>query len=251
MIISKNSTEEDFFNNISGEYNVLTQADYDVFLRAIESVILQYSDNLQILEACCGTGIFGRKILAHFKSQQITITGVDISSNLINYLSSLKIKNYIPLHGDILSKTLFETGAFDVILCPFALHHLLRNELKIFIENAFAWLKPEGILIAIEPNGTNPVLWASNRIGKIYRGVFRNTKYLSPHETVYSCGFYNRQFFSSDFKKIIEKKFKIEGNISKMNFGIQILVLIKNNLSKIFGDNVALLIYGKKSNNKL
>ncbi|MCM8783431.1 MAG: class I SAM-dependent methyltransferase [Candidatus Omnitrophica bacterium] len=236
-IADSSSREAKFFNNISsGEYNVLTETDYNNFLEIVKSEIIEKNrlDNLQILEAGCGTGIFGRKILAHLK-QKITITGVDISNNLIGYLRLLKPKNYVAIHDNIINQNLFENETFDIIICPFILHHLYKSELEIFVKNSWRWLKSEGYIIAIEPNGSNPILWISHRIGKIYRAVFRNTKYLSPKETVYSCRFYEKLFLKSDFMKIIVLKIQIKGKLSHLGFGIKIFVALRNHLSRFFG----------------
>lgn len=254
MTILNDCSEENFFNNISnGEYDLLTEADYNVFLEIIEEVTKEKSclDNLQILEAGCGTGMFGRKILTHLKSRQITVTGVDVSNNLIDYLKSIKLKNYIPIHGNILSKTLFESETFDIIICPFVLHHLLRDELKIFIKNSYKWLKPEGYIIIFEPNGSNPILRGSNIIGRMYRFFFRNTKYISPNERIYSCQFYDKLFMSSKFIKIAVKEIRIEGKLLQLGVGIKLFVTFKNHLSNFLGGNVISLIYKKAKEAKV
>lgn len=179
MTITNDHSEANYFNKISdGDYNVLTESDYNIFLDIIQSEVIcriGYLDELEILEVCCGTGIFGRKILSKFKSKHIKVTGVDISKELIDYLRSLKLKNYIPINGNVLQETLFTSEIFDIIICPFALHHLLRFELEIFLKNVWKWLKPEGFIIAFEPNGSNAILWVSNKIGKIYRFIFNKT----------------------------------------------------------------------------
>ncbi len=251
MVIENGSSEANFFNNISNaDYDLLSNSDYDIFLEIIKQTIEQgdHFDDMQILEVCCGTGIFGRKILVHLKSKQITITGVDISKKPIDYLRSLKVENYLPVHGNVIDKILFEDKTFDIILCPFALHHLLRSELELFLKNAFKWLKPHGYVIAIEPNGSNPVLYMSNRIGKVYRSIFRNTRYVSPNETVYSCRSYHKSFLNSNFMKMTVIKVQLEGKLPpKMGLGMKVFVGLKNHLSKLFGYSVAYLIYKKEA----
>lgn len=228
---------------------MLTEADYRIFLDILIREVLprmNYLDKLQILEACCGTGMFGRKIINVLRyKKRIIITGVDISNNAIDYLRKLKIKNYLPICENILRKDLFNDNFFNIIICPFALHHFLKNELKVFIKNAHRWLKLGGVVIAIEPNGSNPILGISSKVGEIYKFIFPGNKYISPHEKVYSCRFYNKIFLSFGFTKIYEARVRIRGKLPPMGFIIKLLVVIKNHLSGIFGSNVVVLVYKK------
>ena len=175
MVIENGSSEANFFNNISNaDYDLLSNSDYDIFLEIIKQTIEQgdHFDDMQILEVCCGTGIFGRKILVHLKSKQITITGVDISKKPIDYLRSLKV----------------------------------------------------------------------------YRSIFRNTRYVSPNETVYSCRSYHKSFLNSNFMKMTVIKVQLEGKLPpKMGLGMKVFVGLKNHLSKLFGYSVAYLIYKKEA----
>lgn len=208
--------EKEFFNRIADEnetYETIKDEIYNHLTNLLNENIIKTSEkvNWKVLEAGCGTGVFGKKLLEHFP--KFNIIGVDISENMIKKADS-GTKNYKALIGDLENKDLFKDNEIDIILCPFILHHFPNLE-KVF-ENFDLWLKPGGFLIILEPNGSNPL----NKISKKLRKFLEFTlgkewiikkKFATPNETDHSARAYKKILYKYNLQIIF-----IEGNHFKM-----------------------------------
>lgn len=156
--------EVDFFRKItknSSEYETTTHEYYaylqKVFLAKVPKLFAQ---SLKLLEAGCGTGVFGLFLLR--LNSSLVVTGVDITPEMVDSINKKCISNYHAILGDLDDECLFSNNYFDVILCPFILHHFPTLD-KVF-PNLTKWLKCGGCLILLEPNGSNPVNAISKRV---------------------------------------------------------------------------------------
>lgn len=102
---------------------------------------------IEILDLCCGTGIFPRKWLTKLKS--ISYLGVDINPQFIAFAkNNLKDERFNFVVDNSLSfKT---TQKFDVILATSAYHHIEDSKKRDFLKNILVHLKENGVLIVYE-----------------------------------------------------------------------------------------------------
>ena len=153
---------------------------------------------VRVLELGCGTGPFGRRLLAEHAS--ITVVGVEILPDRLDNLHRLLTESglsgrYQAVLGDILDPALFAPGSFDVILAPSVLHHIERLRQSALPGNIRRWLRPGGFLLIIDPNGANPVLQISNQVMRRAVHFFKAlTPYKWPGETMYTPAYYRRTF---------------------------------------------------------
>lgn len=115
----------------------------------------------RILECGCGIGDWGRALA----KRGAHIIGVDIAEAAIEANKRLNsdIPNYTCQVGDLEDKNLFEPHSLDGITCFNVLHHF--PSIDKVIENFAYWLKEDGVVYAVEPNGGNP----AHKVGKIVR----------------------------------------------------------------------------------
>lgn len=115
----------------------------------------------RILECGCGIGDWGRALA----KRGANMIGVDIAEAAIeaNRRLNADIKTYTCKAGDLEDRTLFEARSLDAITCFNVLHHF--PSIDKVIENFAYWLKDDGIVYAVEPNGGNP----AHKVGKIVR----------------------------------------------------------------------------------
>lgn len=179
--------------------------------------ILRFLDKNQnygvVLEAGCGTGTYGLKLKQNLKFEYLY--GIDISNKMIEKFNSKKIANTKGIAGDLENQNLFKKNQFDTIIFHNILHHFPNFE--NVINCADIWLKDNGIIIVIEPNGDSIPLNLSSTMRKILT-FFLGKKYLinnqivTPNETNHNYRVYEDIFTKYKFKI---KKINIIENISK------------------------------------
>jgi ubiquinone/menaquinone biosynthesis C-methylase UbiE len=162
--------EKKFFDSlaVSGKDRTLNSRDLEhleFIINKIKLTNINFSGN--ILECGCGTGEYGKNILKNFGG--ITITGVDISDKSVS-MANDGTKNYSAIVGDIEYRGLFMANSFNSILCLFILHHF-PDLLNVF-ENLHSWLKKDGTMIILEPNGDDLINKASKVIRKGVELIF-------------------------------------------------------------------------------
>lgn len=168
--------EINFFNRFNNEYNTITADTFNIIYEELNKLNIQGL----ILEAGCGTATFGKKLIE--KNEKISIIGVDINERFINQINKFKITRYKALHGNLNNKDLFQTKTFDAIIFPYVLHHF--RDINKVIKNSHYWLKENGIIVIIDPNGSNPVLKFSYKCRFYLQKIFpkRLSKYGSKNE---------------------------------------------------------------------
>ena len=134
----------------------------------IAGILKDHSIKLQgtMLEAGCGTGVFGKQLLKH--SPQLKVKGVDIAPSMVARAND-GTPRYHALIGDLESSSLFKPKSLDYIFCPFILHHFPST--NRVVKNFSNWLKPGGRLIIVEPNGQNVI----SRLSKLFRKIVEST----------------------------------------------------------------------------
>lgn len=111
--------------------------------------------NLKILEIGCGTGEYTKHISKLFPSS--TITAIDISPQIIEVAKKKcgNLKN-VKFLVESAYKTNFSDNKFDVVLGFYILHHLKIESVRSEIQRV---LKKDGLMIFVEPNILNPVVY--------------------------------------------------------------------------------------------
>jgi len=213
--------EIEFFDTAaeSGHYEISSDRLYTSLINLINENELKLSGKM--LEAGCACGVFGKYFLKHYP--KLSVIGVDISKKMVARAND-KTKKYKAIVGDLEDKKIFKKHSFDVILCPFVLHHFPSLE-KVF-KNFTYWLKPKGIIIISEPNGQQII----GRISKFLRKIVEKTlgeeiiikhRMATPNETNHTLGEYQRYLKMNDFDVIASQHgFFKPSNITRINIGI-------------------------------
>ena len=156
----------------------------------------------KVLEAGCGTGTLGKRLLRRFRN--LKITGVDISPNMVR-LANDGTKSYKAIRGNLEDEGLFAAGSFDAILCGFILHHF--PSCRKIVSNCARWLKKGGYVIIAEPNGSSPV----NKVSKAARhGLERifgkdwvvKKRLATPNETDHTVDTYRKLLEQNGFEVV-------------------------------------------------
>ncbi len=191
-----------------GSYDVLSEESYKLIFSFLDLKNIKLSG--KVLEAVCGTGAFGKRFLSNYT--QINVIGVDISRLMVEKAND-GTKNYGALEGDLENNNLFSSMEFDHIICPFILHHF--PDISTVVKNFSFWIKTDGYIIIIEPNGNNPVSKLSKFIRKALE-FFGGTKYIvnkrwaTPNETDHTISKYKKVFTSNGFEIVYIKSFFME-----------------------------------------
>lgn len=163
------------------------EADYYVYLMHIASYEYAkgYSTNKTVLDYGCGTG-YGTNILA---KDAISVTGVDISDETINYAQSnfsSKNTNFLKIENE---KLPFEDNSFDLVTSFQVIEHVFH--LKNYLHEIKRVLKPGGLLLITTPDKETRLFsiqnpwnyfhiteFSSYSLNKILSRDFTNTKLL-------------------------------------------------------------------------
>jgi len=189
MNLSKQDTKREisFFNNLNvNDYNTMSSETQSL----IYSTIDRYRIKGLVLEAGCGTGALGKRLIKI--NHNISVIGVDINRNFIKQIQKTNIANYQAVVGNLENNKMFDKEKFDCIIFPYILHHfpVINN----VINNALFWLKKGGVIIIIDPNGSNLILKISYLLRVFLYKIFPDkiSKYASLNEkTIPIDTFYN------------------------------------------------------------
>ena len=189
-LTNKNLREKEFHNKLQSKskgrfenifYKALSNAWNDFY-----NFLASYAKNCEVLDYGCGVGPLIEKVI-QFNPKRIT--GIDISEVSISKAKE-KFKDFnskVELSVDNCEKTKFYDNKFDLVYGLGILHHLETSKCIAEISRI---LKPGGILLFIEPLGTNPLI-------NFYRILTPNSRSKDEHPLV-----------SKDFE-IIKSKFNI------------------------------------------
>ncbi|MBS3094321.1 class I SAM-dependent methyltransferase [Candidatus Pacearchaeota archaeon] len=111
------------------------------------SKIANKKESIEILDLCCGTGIFPRKWLT--KLNNVKYVGVDINSSFIKFAKEKLGNNKFSFVVDD-SVSFKANKKFDIVLATSSYHHIRDEQKRDFLKNVFAHLKNDGVLIVYE-----------------------------------------------------------------------------------------------------
>ena len=106
----------------------------------IEKLELQHDH--QVLDLCCGNGLFSVAIAQRCQS----VVGVDFSEKLIEDLRKRAPKNVTAMVCDAL-EVQFQPASFHRVLFAAALQHFSQAQVIRLLKELARWLKPSGILL--------------------------------------------------------------------------------------------------------
>jgi ubiquinone/menaquinone biosynthesis C-methylase UbiE len=130
-----------------------------VYDRIFSQFFTETAGNL--LDVGCGTGLYW-PVLSKYCDH---IVGIDYSAAMISEAQNLirvkELKNVeaVVQNGEDLD---FPSENFNTILCMDVLHHI--PDIKRAISNFYRVLKPNGRLLAVEPNTLNPLIFFAHLI---------------------------------------------------------------------------------------
>ena len=157
MTTQNKNIEIEFFDRFGEQldYDVFTDAGYrritGQFRKYLGPLAKQSAAPLKVIDLGCGTGAF----TARFLDDGYELHGMDISPNSIHYAQ----KTYPRIHftvGDI-ERTGLPDESFDVIFLSGVIHHF-SDSIPLLTE-CHRILKKGGILLAYDPNKTNPFMF--------------------------------------------------------------------------------------------
>ena len=203
-LTNKNIREKVFHNKLQSHSKGRFE---NIFYKALSnawSEFYNYLDlhakNREVLDYGCGIGPHIERVI-QFNPKRIT--GIDISEVSISKAKE-KFKDFnskVELLVDNCEETKFDDNKFDLVYGLGILHHLETSKCIAEISRI---LKPGGILLFIEPLGTNPLI-------NFYRILTPNSRSKDEHPLV-------NQDFKYINKKFIGTKIKYYGFLTLIFF---------------------------------
>jgi ubiquinone/menaquinone biosynthesis C-methylase UbiE len=194
------------------EYEQNSDEFYDYLTQSTRK-ILGDGKQKKMLEAGCGTGAIGKRLMKRFKG--LKITGVDVSPKMVR-LANDGTRGYRAIEGNLENEKLLAKASFDVVFCGYILHHF--PSCKKIVHNAALWLKPGGYLILVEPNGSSPVNRASKAARHALEAAFGKEwvirkRFATPNETDHTVGTYLKLLAKNGLDAVFleTKHFEAEG----------------------------------------
>tara|TARA_X000000950_G_C13795258_1_gene611148 strand:- start:234 stop:977 length:744 start_codon:yes stop_codon:yes gene_type:complete len=189
-LTNSNIREKEFHNRLqSGSKGRFENIFYKALLNAwndFYNYLNSNAKNCEILDYGCGVGPIIERVI---KFNPKKITGIDISEVSISKAKEKfkGMESKVMLLVDNCEETKFQDNKFDLIYGIGILHHLQTSKCIAEISRI---LKPGGMLLFIEPLGTNPLI-------NLYRLLTPKSRSIDEHPLV-----------SKDFE-IIKSKFNI------------------------------------------
>ena len=201
-----------FFTGTIDESKCYDHLDPERREKELKLLGVSQTQNQLILDAGCGVGTYGL-VLARKGNKVI---GLDISTDLVKvakYWADEEELNCLPLVGDI-DGLPFKSESFDICFGGFILHHLPIMERAV--AELYRVLKTGGIIVLIEPNGSNPLtkLGCAIRIAFLSRlcervGLASQNERAYPYkhylEVLRKAGFGDIRFSSHDVARVEPK----------------------------------------------
>jgi len=152
-----------------------------------------------LLDVGCGSGAWGIRLA----KKGYAVVGVDISKALIksarDWANAANV-NFMPILGDV-EKLPLKTEAFDICFCGYVLHHFKRLHQVVFELSRI--LKPQGEILAIEPNGSNIINKLTRRMMTVFPQQWVMKKGIATsNERVHEIKSYVKMFNKSGFASV-------------------------------------------------
>lgn len=137
---------------------------------------VNFNENIRVLEVGCGAG-FSVKYLDKPYSAYV---GVDYSQELIDYANQYNLSPKAQFICDNIKEYQPEEK-FDVIFMIGVLHHF--DDMQGILAHIVSFLKPGGILVANEPQSSNPMIQALRKLRiKLDKGYSDDQVQLLPED---------------------------------------------------------------------
>ena len=155
----------------------------------------------KVLECGCATGNFAKFFLS--RGYGWRVLGIDIAPAMVEWNRLHPFENFTSVCGDLEDASAFEPSSFDIVLLPNVLHHF--PDCSTVVENVSRWIKPGGMVILFEPNGSSPVSKLSKSVRHLLEKLFGPEKTVKKwglatvNETDHSMGRYVRLLEESGF----------------------------------------------------
>lgn len=176
-----------------------------------------------VLDAGCGEGHWGRNFAEH----GYRTVGVDLSKRAIDRAKRKAMRNQSFLVGNLSKKLPLTPRSFDAIFFGWVLHHFPeKGDIDKVIKNVSILLKKGGKLALIEPNGSNPVVGFSRKIGRFLVRLYPDVA--TENETMHTAKTYINILKKNDFEiQAVESCRHIVGRIKKIHNLFDLLLSLR------------------------
>lgn len=152
--ISRNAEDVWGWSGVIGQKRAARRARYFVDMGGI-------TNDSEVLEIGCGTGVFTEKIYAATKAN---ITAIDVSAALLEQAQQ-KLPDVKFAVENAMSLS-FQDNSFDIVYGSSVLHHL---DMPLAFTEFYRILRPGGRLVFAEPNMLNPQICIQKNVPFIKR----------------------------------------------------------------------------------
>lgn len=175
--------EKEFFDTLANEngYDVNPETFYEV---VIQNTMRDLPSRFVIMDVGCGSGAWSSRIA----KRNCSIIGIDISSRMVKTAhQKLNRQDFFGICCSAENLPL-KNNIFDCVFFGFSLHHI--PNISSALQEASRCLRSSGLLILVEPNGSNPVRMLSAIFGRLFN---KTTTYCfsSPDERPLNIHFIN------------------------------------------------------------
>jgi 2-polyprenyl-3-methyl-5-hydroxy-6-metoxy-1,4-benzoquinol methylase len=130
------------------------------------------------------------------------VTGVDLAPLNIEWGVQHPQSNYSAVVGDVEEVKTFEPHSFDVILSFMFLHHFPSLSVSRALDSFCTWLKPNGLVVVYEPNGSNPAIRLPNMFGRLFALANPRASHATKNEVTHGYQTYRHEFLKRGFAEI-------------------------------------------------
>ncbi|MDD5687892.1 MAG: class I SAM-dependent methyltransferase [Elusimicrobia bacterium] len=225
----------------------ISEEDLERVKNIIEYCDILHKGNFNILEVGCGKGSFG-KLISNYGNN---VTGIDLSTKTIEVAKKMESEHYKVSVGDIDDIKLFKNNTFEIILCPFVLHHI--PDISNAIHNFSYWVSSKGKLIIIEPNGSNITWKISNFVGHNLRKITGWHLNGTINEKIHNMKYYRTELAKKGFsikkiKYILDVRQGSDNILINILFGIRYILayILWNTMPEGYGGQ-QVIIYAEKN----
>lgn len=154
---------KEYARNLVGVGEDFREEDYQMIFDRCGA---QNGDGKLLLDAGCGSGIYGKRLAR----RGYRVIGVDLSQEMVAIANTRNpAPGFQARQGDLEDKTLFPENYFDVVFFGQMLHHF--PDIQKVMASTQHWLKKGGVMMILEPNGSNPVNVVSKGIGRLFSSI--------------------------------------------------------------------------------
>jgi 2-polyprenyl-3-methyl-5-hydroxy-6-metoxy-1,4-benzoquinol methylase len=170
----------------------LQEDDYAYFFK-VTGLDMKRKIRIKVLEVGCGSGAFGRRLAKN----GYAVTGIDLSRTLVKAANDAakadKVK-YKAIAGDVFE---YRGKGYDIVLCAGFLHHF--TDLVPIAAKLKGFLRKNGHVVLIEPNGSNPAVRITETLRKNVWPFCRMSSLGTLNETSHTAEKYMRVFADAGF----------------------------------------------------